>query len=618
MDLHPLRAALSSALVALDFDGTLAPISPHPDDARPLAGALQILCDVRATGATLAVVTGRTVASLLRVSGFGAVPGIVIYGTHGAERWQRGELRTPPVPPGLDELRLILPGLLTSITHDPDLWIEDKGLSLVIHARLTAEPERVLELLRVPVGEAVEAAGLGMRPGKEVLEICIPGIDKGTAIRELVGAETAAVFYAGDDLGDLPAIAEVKAWAKRSGRPALTVGVSPQDPIGPIAEQADVTVPDPQGLMSLLRQILLQAAPDGQAPRVISHERLTTRMSTPAGTAVPQRPARRLDRKLSNIAAGRYTPDDFVIADAKDADMAFGLTAAGPVTGAPAGEAGPGRYGTRSEYLGAMRALVAQGELDILLTSASNGQRLAEDGALEDMTLAIRANDTTDIWNNRGGRYPAEPSRPFRTADLAAVRPFCDLVLYSMTFNNDRDYDLATLEAYSAFRREAAAFGIRHFLEVFNPNAQAGLVSDRVGAFVNDSIIRALAGVTDEQRPIFLKVAYNGSDALAELAEHDPSVVVGVLGGSAGTTRDCFELLHRAERHGARVALFGRKIQRAEAQLDLVSLMRPVLRGELSPAGAVRAYHEALAKAGIAPDRELEADLAVTDPVLRS
>ena len=87
----PLRAALSSALVALDFDGTLAPISPHPDDARPLAGAQQILRDVRATGATLAVVTGRTVASLLRVSGFGAVPGIVIYGTHGAERWQAGD-----------------------------------------------------------------------------------------------------------------------------------------------------------------------------------------------------------------------------------------------------------------------------------------------------------------------------------------------------------------------------------------------------------------------------------------------------------------------------------------------------------------------------------------------
>jgi hypothetical protein len=293
--------------------------------------------------------------------------------------------------------------------------------------------------------------------------------------------------------------------------------------------------------------------------------------------------------------------------------MAFGVACAGPVTGAPGG-----RHRTRAEYLDAMRALVAQGELDILLASASNGERLAGEGSLGDTTLAIRANDSTDIWNTRGGRYPALPSRPFRTADLSAIRPFCDLVLYSLTFNNDLDRDLATLEAYRAFRLEAAALGIRYFLEVFNPNAPADLAPEQAGAFVNDSIIRTLAGVTREQRPLFLKVAYNGSDALAELASHDPSIVVGVLGGSAGTTRDTFELLHRAERHGARVALFGRKIQRAESQLDLVSLLRPVLRGELSPADAVRAYHDALAKAEIAPRRTLEADLEVTDPVLRA
>ena len=338
-------------------------------------------------------------------------------------------------------------------------------------------------------------------------------------------------------------------------------------------------------------------------------------MSVPAGVAAPQRPVRRLDRKLGNIAAGRYTPDDFVIADAKDADMAFGLTCAGPVPGAPGG---PGRYRTRAEYLDAMHALVAQDELDIVLTSASNGERLTQGGSLGDMTLAIRANDSTDIWNSRGGRYTTEPSRPFRTAGLASVRGFCDLVLYSVTFNNDLDWDLATLEAYGTFRQEAAASGVRHFLEVFNPNAPADLAPEQVGAFVNDSIIRTLAGVTREQRPLFLKVAYNGADALAELAGHDSSVVVGVLGGSAGTTRDTFELLHRAERHGARVALFGRKIQRAESQLDLVGLLRPVLRGELGPADAVRAYHDALAKAEIAPRRTLEADLEVTDPVLRA
>jgi hypothetical protein len=336
-------------------------------------------------------------------------------------------------------------------------------------------------------------------------------------------------------------------------------------------------------------------------------------MTAPAGTTRPDGAARRLDRKLGNIAAGRYTPADFVIADAKDADMAFGLAAGGPVDGAPGS-----RHRTRAEYLGAMRALAAQGELDILLVSASNGERLAEEGSLEDTTLAIRANDSTDIWSQRGGCYPALPSRPFRTADLTAIRPFCDLVLYSLTFNNDLDRDLATLEAYRTFRPEAAALGIRHFLEVFNPNAPAGLAPEQVGAFVNDSIMRTLAGVTREHRPLFLKVAYNGSDTLAELAGHDPSVVVGVLGGSAGTTRDTFELLHRAERHGARVALFGRKIQRAESQLDLVSLLRPVVTGELSPADAVRAYHDALARAGIAPRRTLEADLEVTDPVLRS
>jgi len=336
-------------------------------------------------------------------------------------------------------------------------------------------------------------------------------------------------------------------------------------------------------------------------------------MTTPAGTTRPDGAGRRLDRKLGNIAAGRYTPADFVIADAKDADMAFGLAAGGPVDDAPGS-----RHRTRAEYLGAMRALAAQGELDILLASASNGERLAEEGSLEDTTLAIRANDSTDIWSHRGGCYPALPSRPFRTADLTAIRPFCDLVLYSLTFNNDLDRDLATLEAYRTFRPEAAALGIRHFLEVFNPNAPAGLAPEQVGAFVNDSIMRTLAGVTREHRPLFLKVAYNGSDTLAELAGHDPSVVVGVLGGSAGTTRDTFELLHRAERHGARVALFGRKIQRAESQLDLVSLLRPVVTGELSPADAVRAYHDALARAGIAPRRTLEADLEVTDPVLRS
>jgi hypothetical protein len=331
-------------------------------------------------------------------------------------------------------------------------------------------------------------------------------------------------------------------------------------------------------------------------------------------------PTRRLDRKLAAILGGTDVREDFILADAKDADMAFGVTSPGPLPGSEVGDARPrpGVFKTRAAYLDDMRALVAADLLDIVLTSAANGEILAGDGSLGDeVTLAVRANDTTDIWNARGGSYPQHPSRPFRTADLASVRHFCDLVLYSVTFNNELDHDVATLEAYRDFRAEASALGIRHFLEVFNPNAPVGLAPDQVGGFVNDSIIRCLAGVTSDQRPAFLKMAFNGPGAVAELVEHDPTLVVGILGGSAGTTRDTFELLARGQAAGARVALFGRKIQRAESQLGLVTLMRAVLAGDHTPESAVHAYHDQLAADGIAPHRDLESDLAITDPAVR-
>jgi hypothetical protein len=345
-----------------------------------------------------------------------------------------------------------------------------------------------------------------------------------------------------------------------------------------------------------------------------------TASTPPADPNGPTQPARRLDRKLAAIAAGRSTPADFILADAKDADMAFGVAAPGPVPGTPPdGRGKPGFYRTREAYLAAMRDGIRGGHLDIMLTSASNGERLVRDGWPDPaVTLAIRGNDTTDIWLPRGATVAARPSRPFRTVDLARIRPFCDLVLYSVTLNNDLDHDLATVQAYRAFRHEAAALGVRHFLEVFNPNAPTDLTPADTGAFINDWIIRILAGVTADERPAFLKVVYNGADALAELVEHDPTLVVGILGGSAGTTRDTFELLRRAEEHGARVALFGRKIQGAESQGALVGLMREVLEHRLDPVAAVRAYHVSLARQGLAPVRPLEADLELTDPVLRA
>ncbi len=323
-----------------------------------------------------------------------------------------------------------------------------------------------------------------------------------------------------------------------------------------------------------------------------------------------------LDRRLANIRAGRYTLDDFIIADAKDSDMAKGVAAAGPPRDGR-GRPDPG-FKTRRAFLDDMAAVVKQGEVDILLASASNGERLVREGVLEGsaVTLAVRANDTTDIWLPRGSGYADMPSHPFRTARIEVTRDFCDLYLYSVTFNGRVDLDLAALEVYGRFRDEARRLGVRHFLEVFNPNA-AALPPEAIPAFVNDSIVRALAGVTSAERPLFLKMAYNGPAALEELALHDPGLVIGLLGGGGGTTRDCFELLAQGSRHGARLALFGRKIQLAESPLDIVAFMRPVVRGDLSPLEAVRAYHVALGKKGIVPDRELEADSAVTEAALK-
>jgi len=135
---------------------------------------------------------------------------------------------------------------------------------------------------------------------------------------------------------------------------------------------------------------------------------------------------------------------------------------------------------------------------------------------------------------------------------------------------------------------------------------------------VNDNLARSLSGVLKAKRPQFLKYPYNGAKALEELVTYDPQLVVGVLGGGAGTNRDTFELLYQAEKYGARVALFGRKINLAESQLDIVRFMRAVADGEMKPVEALKAYHAVLKDQGIPAVRSLEDDSAVTEEVLKA
>jgi hypothetical protein len=113
-----------------------------------------------------------------------------------------------------------------------------------------------------------------------------------------------------------------------------------------------------------------------------------------------------------------------------------------------------------------------------------------------------------------------------------------------------------------------------------------------------------------------LKIPYGGPRATEELCAYDPSLVLGVLGGSSGTTHDAFALVYEAKKYGARVALFGRKINAAENQLAFVEHLRLVADDQMLPAEAVKAYHGALKKLGIPPHRSLERDMELTSTVL--
>ena len=332
-----------------------------------------------------------------------------------------------------------------------------------------------------------------------------------------------------------------------------------------------------------------------------------------------------LDQKLSALARDPDS-DAFILADAKDADMAHGLSAPGRSPEREAEASAPFR--SLDEYRDLIRTNARQGLIDIMLMSASNNEVLTIKERLFDgspVTPAIRANDTTDIWLASGeAAYAREPSRPFRTATIDHAmcgRVTCtpeqrtrgaDLGLYSITLNNNAELDRDTLSAYADFRHEAEAKGFRHFLEVFAPNALQAPIRD-IGRFLNDQIARLLAGVTDAERPLFLKIPYHGPAVMEELAAYDRRLVVGILGGSAGTTFDAFHQLLDAKAHGARVALYGRMINHSEHQPLFIQHLRWLADGELNDAAeAVRSYHAALQKAGVAPARSLADDLTAT------
>lgn len=350
-----------------------------------------------------------------------------------------------------------------------------------------------------------------------------------------------------------------------------------------------------------------------------------------------------LDAKLAEIRANPASRA-FILADAKDADMAFGVRAPGPRGYLSRQGERPARFSpevwTRDEFgyrnlpefLDIIREVAHQGLVDIILMSAYVSEQLTiKEGLFREspVTPAARANDTTDVWAIRHGCYTREPAETFRSASIDHIQcgriecdrtgaefPGANLGLYSVTFVNNLSQDRETLRCFKEFREEAERKSFRYFLEVFDPNVSSGVSAEKLGEFINDQIIRTLAGVPEAGRPLFLKIVYHGPRAMEELVQYDPNMIVGVLGGSAGTTYDAFRLIHDAQKYGARVALFGRKINQAEHQLAFIEMLRRITEGQITPEDAVRAYHGVLQALGIRPHRPLADDLVLTDQAM--
>lgn len=249
--LAALLAAPGRALVGLDFDGTLSPIVPDPDQARAHPDVPPVLRRLAGLGVRLAVVTGRPAGLAVEYGRLADVPGLVVLGHYGLERWEDGELTAPDEAAGVEAARRRLPGLLAEVGAPDGTYVEDKGRAVAVHTRRTADPQAAFEALRAPIDALAEETGLVVEPGRLVLELRPAGGDKGDALRSLVEQDRpSAVVFVGDDLGDLAAFAAVDA-LRAEGLPGLLV-CSGSPEVAALAERADLVVDGPEGVAGLL------------------------------------------------------------------------------------------------------------------------------------------------------------------------------------------------------------------------------------------------------------------------------------------------------------------------------------------------------------------------------
>ncbi|MBF4633394.1 trehalose-phosphatase [Agreia pratensis] len=197
-------------LVALDFDGTLAPEVDVPSHARALPEARRAVLELLKLDSTrVALISGRAMESLEQVSDL--PDDVLLVGSHGVEIRLDSPTRLT-----LDTQELAQVDVLSEVLEDvadrvDDVWIESKPAGFALHTRLASdEGSRQAHLMALAETKS-EIEGLTVREGKNVLEFSIRSTTKGEALLHLKEyTKATAVFYAGDDVTDEDAFAVLR------------------------------------------------------------------------------------------------------------------------------------------------------------------------------------------------------------------------------------------------------------------------------------------------------------------------------------------------------------------------------------------------------------------------
>jgi trehalose 6-phosphate phosphatase len=266
-----LVADAGRVVVGLDFDGVLSPIVEDPASAVIHPDGPRTLIELGQQVRGVAVITGRPARQAIALGGLDDVGkvlaehgrGLHLLGQYGNERWSSSEGRivSPRPPKGLSSFMSELPDLLRR--HDAaDAFVEEKGLAVAVHTRRLSDPAGTFERLLPVLTEASRRHGLGVEPGRMVIEVRAPGMHKGEALRAIYGELGGrGVIFAGDDLGDIEAFRAVTQ-LREHGSPGLLI-CSGSEEQKALVELSDIVVDGPAGVLSFLRQFARDAAAAG-------------------------------------------------------------------------------------------------------------------------------------------------------------------------------------------------------------------------------------------------------------------------------------------------------------------------------------------------------------------